>query len=59
MTRMVSRQPTNEIFLQTSFLDSGNAMYIENLQARCHEDPSSVVRSGARFSVRWETTRKP
>ncbi|CDM62619.1 2-oxoglutarate dehydrogenase E1 component [Rhizobium favelukesii] len=42
MNHAIDRQPANEIFSQTSFLDSVNASYIESLQARYLEDPSSV-----------------
>ncbi|NLS06901.1 2-oxoglutarate dehydrogenase E1 component [Rhizobium sp. P32RR-XVIII] len=42
MNRASRQQPSNEIFSQTSFLDVANAHYIESLQARYLDDPSSV-----------------
>jgi 2-oxoglutarate dehydrogenase E1 component len=38
----MSRDSKNEILLRTSFLDGANAAYIEDLQARYEQDPSSV-----------------
>src|SRR4029078_13077962 len=38
----MSRQDANAAFALTSFLDGGNAAYIENLQARYLRDPKSV-----------------
>src|SRR6478609_1000844 len=38
----MARQDQNETFLQTSFLYGGNAAYIEDLYARCLENPGSV-----------------
>jgi 2-oxoglutarate dehydrogenase E1 component len=38
----MSRQPANDAFSRTSFLWGGNAAYVEHLQARYQDDPSSV-----------------
>ena len=38
----MTRQEKNETFLLTSFLDGGNAAYIEELYARFVKDPNSV-----------------
>src|SRR5215213_3227920 len=38
----MARQDANEAFLQTAFLYGANASYIEDLQARYQENPSSV-----------------
>ncbi|MGO6777704.1 2-oxoglutarate dehydrogenase E1 component [Rhizobium leguminosarum] len=42
MNSAFTRQPANEAFRQTSFLDSTNAYYVEELQARFAKDPTSV-----------------
>lgn len=42
MNRAIRQQTSNEVFSQTSFLDIANAQYIESLQARYLNDPSSV-----------------
>src|SRR5438445_390437 len=41
-TASMSRQDANAAFATTSFLYSGNAAYIEDLQARYETDPKSV-----------------
>ena len=38
----MARQDVNEALLQTSFLDGGNAAYIEELYAQYMRDPHSV-----------------
>ncbi len=38
----MSREAKNEAFLSSSFLDAGNAAYIEDLYARYEQNPSSV-----------------
>ncbi len=38
----MSRQPKNDAFLRTSFLDGANAAYVEEMQARYAKNPGSV-----------------
>jgi 2-oxoglutarate dehydrogenase E1 component len=38
----MARADQNEAFLRTSFLDGGNAAYLEELQARYQQNPASV-----------------
>ncbi len=45
----MTRQQQNEAFALTSFLDGGNALYIEQLYARYEADPSSVDASWQAF----------
>ena len=45
----MTRQEKNEAFLLTSFLDGGNAAYIEDLYARFLADPASVDATWASY----------
>ncbi len=38
----MAREDQNEAFLETSFLYGGNALYLEEMQARYEKDPASV-----------------
>lgn len=38
----MARSSDNDIFLKTSFLYGGNATYLEELQSRYEQNPSSV-----------------
>ncbi len=38
----MARQEANEAFAATSFLDAGNAAYVEDLQARYQENPAAL-----------------
>ncbi len=43
--RAMTKQPSNDLFHQSSFLQGTNAEYVEQLYARYAEDPSSVDES--------------
>jgi 2-oxoglutarate dehydrogenase E1 component len=45
----MAREETNQGFLNSSFLDGGNAAYIEDLYARYQQNPSSVDESWRTF----------
>jgi 2-oxoglutarate dehydrogenase E1 component len=49
MAKDAARSDANAALLDTLFLYGGNATYIEQMQARYSEDPSSVPESWARF----------
>jgi 2-oxoglutarate dehydrogenase E1 component len=56
---MSDRQPANAAFLQSAFLDGANAAYIEQLQEKWEQNPSSVGPEWQKFfeSVRDQEAR--
>jgi 2-oxoglutarate dehydrogenase E1 component len=56
---MSERQPANAAFLQSAFLDGANAAYIEQLQEKWEQNPSSVGPEWQKFfeSVRDQEAR--
>src|SRR5262245_34034188 len=47
--RPMTRQPKNEAFARTSFLQGANAAYIEQMQAQYERNPGSVSDEWRRF----------
>jgi 2-oxoglutarate dehydrogenase E1 component len=55
----MTRQPKNEAFAQTSFLQGANAAYIEEMQAQYERNPGSVTDEWRHFFASLKEERAP
>jgi len=55
----MTRQPKNEAFAQTSFLQGANAAYIEEMQAQYERNPGSVTDEWRHFFAGLKEERRP
>jgi 2-oxoglutarate dehydrogenase E1 component len=55
----MTRQPKNEAFAQTSFLQGANAAYIEEMQAQYERNPGSVTDEWRHFFASLKEERPP
>ncbi|HET6927713.1 MAG TPA: 2-oxoglutarate dehydrogenase E1 component, partial [Hyphomicrobiaceae bacterium] len=55
----MTRQPKNEAFAQTSFLQGANAAYIEEMQAQYERNPGSVTNEWRHFFASLKEERAP